>query len=52
MLYSFHYVWDQAEDPERTGYMADEVEVLYPHAVLQDSEGFKMVNYSEVPASA
>lgn len=28
------------------GYMADEVEKLYPEAVLTNSDGYKMVNYS------
>lgn len=40
-LYSFEYVWGGGE---KTGHMADEVEILYPHAVFNAGE-FKAVNY-------
>ncbi len=43
--YAFRYIWDAKESPIRTGVMADEVERLYPEAVLLDASGFLMVDY-------
>lgn len=44
--YRFSYVWE----PEKkyVGYMADEVEKLYPDCVIE-MHGYKMVNYARVP---
>lgn len=47
MKYEFHYQWDRDTDKKHTGYMADEVEKLYPHAVLHLGE-YKMVNYGSL----
>ena len=43
-LYEFNYI----ADPNRrfVGVMADEVEVRFPEAILENAEGFKMVRYS------
>lgn len=43
-VYTFEYVWG---GPRHVGYMADEVERLYPDAVF-DVGGYKMVDYSKV----
>jgi len=44
MLYEYQYIWG----PEvYTGFMADDVEKKYPHAVTVKS-GYKMVDYSKV----
>ena len=44
MLYAFRYIWEDSSHPVHHGYMADEVEVLYPHAVV-DLGGYKAVIY-------
>lgn len=44
-VYEFSYIGS----PERhTGFMADEVEVLYPDAVTVAANGYKMVNYGKI----
>ena len=45
-VYVFRYLWSLYE---RTGFMADEVESLYPQAVTRDPVGFLKVNYAMVP---
>ena len=50
-IYSFEYKPEyQAQwgEGERIGLMADEVEKLYPEAVLQHADGYKVVDYSKV----
>lgn len=47
MLYAFRYVWEDASQPLHHGYMADEVEKLYPHAVV-DVGSFKAVIYGSI----
>jgi hypothetical protein len=47
MLYSYRYVW-QPVNEWCVGYMADEVEKLYPEAVVEHESGFKMVNYGRL----
>lgn len=47
MLYAFRYVWEDASAPVHHGYMADEVEKLYPHAVV-DVGSFKAVIYGSI----
>jgi hypothetical protein len=47
-LWLFHYIWDADDAPLRQGYMADEVEPVFPDAVRVGPGGFKMVNYSKV----
>jgi hypothetical protein len=42
--YMFNYVWEEDTDPWHFGFMADEVEKLYPEAVMLIGE-YKMVNY-------
>jgi hypothetical protein len=44
-IYDWTYVWN---GPRYRGFMADEVEQLYPHAVY-DVGGFKALNYAEIP---
>lgn len=40
--YFFNYIWEKDTDPGHYGYMADEVEKLYPDAVV-NFNGYKMV---------
>lgn len=45
-FYRFRYIGD----PElRIGVMADEVEALYPDAVLETENGYKLVKHEEIP---
>lgn len=44
-VYTFRYIFDPAT--EYTGYMADEVELLYPHAVTTIG-GYQAVNYGAI----
>ncbi|HYH17889.1 MAG TPA: tail fiber domain-containing protein [Azospirillum sp.] len=46
-VYRFRYLWDAADAPLRTGFMADEVERVMPDAVFEVS-GFKAVDYGMV----
>jgi len=46
--FRFHYIWEADSDPLHIGYMADEVEKLYPDCVIE-MHGYKMVNYARVP---
>lgn len=48
-LWAFRYVWDADHAPMRYGFMADEVERVFPEAVGVDAQGFKTVDYSRVP---
>jgi hypothetical protein len=45
--YSYNYIWDPPE-VRQVGLMADEVELVYPDAVIV-RDGFKHVDYSKVP---
>lgn len=45
IVYQFSYVWD---DVKHIGFMADEVEPLFPDAVHTHVSGYKMVDYSKV----
>lgn len=45
-IYSYRYVWGEKH---YLGYMADEVAALYPEAVSETADGYKMVDYSKVP---
>lgn len=50
-IYSFSYKPEyQAEAGHgmQVGHMADEVEAIYPNAVIEDSRGIKMVNYGVI----
>jgi len=49
VLWAFRYIWEPASAPLRFGYMADEVELLFPDAVMVGPDGYKMVDYSKVP---
>jgi len=49
MIYAFKYKWDDPRAGARLGYMADEVEKLYPEAVFVSPEGFKVVDYARIP---
>lgn len=46
-VYAFKYIGTVFDV---LGLMADEVELLYPKAVLIDNQGYKTVNYSAVPS--
>jgi DNA-binding transcriptional MerR regulator len=51
--YSFYYIWEvrpfeRVDIAPHIGYMADEVEKLYPDCVL-DMHGYKVVDYSRIP---
>ena len=45
--YFFNYIWERDTDPLHHGYMADEVEKLYPEAVVTVGS-FKAVNYGSL----
>lgn len=45
-VYKFKYKWGHFE---HEGFMADEVEEVYPDAVKEDEEGFKLVDYNMIP---
>jgi hypothetical protein len=45
--YLFNYIWESDDTPLRHGYMADEVEKLYPEAVVMVGP-FKAVNYGSL----
>lgn len=47
-VYNFRYIWDD-EDVVRTGYMADEVAVIAPHALGPVVDGYQSVDYSRLP---
>lgn len=47
--YEFNYTWEPDDTPKHVGYMADEVERVYPDAVSLDPSGFKVIDYSKVP---
>lgn len=47
-LWMFRYVWEPDYAPLRCGYMADEVERVFPEAVSVDPWGFKRVDYDKV----
>jgi len=44
-LYVFNYIWDKTR---RIGHMADEVEKLFPEAVITLPSGYKAVDYGKV----
>lgn len=47
--YKFNYIWEEDESwPKHIGYMADEVEKLYPDCVL-DMHDWKIVDYARIP---
>lgn len=46
--YNFSYIWEKTETPDHIGYMADEVEKLYPDAVVE-MHGYKVVDYARIP---
>ena len=45
-VYAFSYLWDEYQVV--VGVMADEVERLFPEAVLENELGYKFVDYSKV----
>lgn len=47
-IYRFNYIWEPLDAKHHVGHMADEVELLYPHAVHVDSSGYKMVDYGRL----
>lgn len=47
-VWAFHYLWDLNDAPLRIGYMADEVERVFPDAVVTGPNGYKMVDYAKV----
>ena len=48
-LWAFRYIWEPATEPLRYGFMADEVEKVFPAAVVVGPGGYKFVDYSKVP---
>lgn len=49
-IYQYRYVWDDEQQPLRTGLMAQEVQRLYPEAIhLHPADGHLMVDYGAVP---
>lgn len=47
-IYHFHYIWEPTERPRHVGFMADEVERIYPDAVIKIHD-YKAVDYTRVP---
>ena len=47
-LWAFRYLWDADDAPLRFGYMAHEVEKVFPDAVIVGPGGYKSVDYSKV----
>lgn len=47
-VYQYNYLWETNDAQPRIGYMADEVEKVYPAAVVVGEDGFKSVDYSKV----
>jgi hypothetical protein len=47
-LWLFHYIWDADDAPLRRGYMADEVEPVFPEAVLVGPGGYRLIDYGKV----
>ena len=45
-IYKFKYNWGHIE---REGFLAQEVQKIYPEAVVADEEGFLSVDYNKVP---
>lgn len=43
--WTYRYLWDADDAPLRTGVMAQEVQEIAPHAVVQHSSGYLMVAY-------
>jgi len=43
-VYDFDYIWGK----HSTGFMADEVEKVYPDMVITNESGYKMVNYGGI----
>jgi hypothetical protein len=48
-LWAFRYIWEPDTAPLHYGYMADEVEPIFPDAVAVGPGGFKLIDYSKVP---
>jgi hypothetical protein len=46
-VYDFRYIWDEDDAPLRRGVMAQEVERVMPHAVMDTPRG-KIVHYAEL----
>lgn len=47
-MWAFRYLWEPATAPLHFGYMADEVEPVFPEAVAIGPGGFKFLDYSKV----
>lgn len=47
-VWVFNYLWEPEGAPRRVGYMADEVQPVFPEAVHVDPSGFLAVDYSKV----
>jgi hypothetical protein len=47
-VWMFHYIWEPDSAPLRYGYMADEVEPVFPEAVVTGPGGYKMLDYGKV----
>ncbi|RPJ58981.1 MAG: tail fiber domain-containing protein, partial [Acidobacteria bacterium] len=48
-LWAFRYLWEPDTAPLHYGFMADEVEPVFPDAVITGPDGYKMVDYGKVP---
>ena len=44
-IYEFNYIWD---DVKHIGFMADEVKMVVPEAVVEMPNGYDAVNYRMV----
>jgi hypothetical protein len=52
-LYAFRYLWEiTAPGREKhVGYMAQEVQQLYPEAIIEGADGYFAVDYAKIPAT-
>lgn len=48
-IYAYHYLWQDDSEPRILGVMAQDVELVYPDAVVVHKSGYKMVNYARIP---
>lgn len=46
--YAFQYIWDVEYDQKYIGVMVDEVETIFPEAILMHPAGYKMVDYARI----
>lgn len=48
-VYKYNYIWDSFDTRKHLGFMADEVQEVYPEAVVKIPGDWLMVDYSKIP---